>query len=101
MKKQMFEELLASVREGRQILRGSGAPSRRIVIGSSDVRAIRERTRPFAIGVRSIGRRQRQDAAELGTGPAPSHGSGSCPAQGHFARAKVSRKGDSSAVETG
>jgi len=44
MKKRMFEELLSSVREAGAILRGQKKPSRRIVIGSSGVRAIRERT---------------------------------------------------------
>ena len=44
MKKQMFEELMGSVREGGAILRGQKKPSRRIVIGSNGVRAIRERT---------------------------------------------------------
>ena len=44
MKKQMFEELLASVREAGAIRRGQRKPSRRFVIGSSGVRAIRERT---------------------------------------------------------
>ncbi len=44
MKKKMFEELLGSVREAGAILRGQKKPSRRIVIGSSFVRAIRERT---------------------------------------------------------
>jgi putative transcriptional regulator len=44
MKKQMFEELLGSVREAGTILRGRKKPSRRIVIGSSGIRAIRERT---------------------------------------------------------
>ncbi len=44
MKEQMFEELLGSVREGGAILRGQKKPSRRIVIRSSGVRAIRERT---------------------------------------------------------
>jgi putative transcriptional regulator len=41
----MFDQLLGSVREAGAILRGQKAPSRRIVIGSSGVRAIRERTR--------------------------------------------------------
>jgi DNA-binding transcriptional regulator YiaG len=45
MKKQMFEELLGSVREGGAILRGHKEPSRRIVIVPSVVRGIRERTR--------------------------------------------------------
>ena len=45
MKEEMFEELLASVREAGAILRGRKKPSRRIIIGSSRVRAIRERTR--------------------------------------------------------
>src|ERR1035441_9448320 len=40
----MFEELLGSVREAGAILRGEQKPSRRVVIGSSGVRAIRERT---------------------------------------------------------
>lgn len=44
MKKQMFEELLGSVREAGAILRGRQKPSRRIVIRSSGVRVIRERT---------------------------------------------------------
>ena len=44
MKEQMFEELLGSVREAGAILRGQKKPSRRIVIGSAHVRAIRERT---------------------------------------------------------
>jgi putative transcriptional regulator len=44
MKKQMFEELLGSVREAGEILRGEKKPSRRIVIQSSGVRVIRERT---------------------------------------------------------
>ncbi len=44
MKKQMFDELLGSIREGGAILRGKKKPSRRTVIGSSRVRAIRERT---------------------------------------------------------
>ena len=44
MKKRMFEDLLDSVREAGAILRGQKRPSRRIVIGSSGVRAIRERT---------------------------------------------------------
>src|SRR5687768_10311794 len=43
-KKKMFEELLGSVREAGAILRGQKKPSRRIVIGSSGIRAIRERT---------------------------------------------------------
>src|SRR5579862_9639658 len=44
MKNEMFEELLGSVREAGAILRGRKKPSRRIVIGSSGIRAIRERT---------------------------------------------------------
>jgi putative transcriptional regulator len=44
MKREMFEELLGSVREAGAILRGEKTPSRRISIGSSGVRAIRERT---------------------------------------------------------
>ena len=44
MKRQMFEELLRNVREAGAILRGQRRPSRRIVIRSSGVRVIRERT---------------------------------------------------------
>ncbi|MCC6859896.1 MAG: helix-turn-helix domain-containing protein [Bryobacterales bacterium] len=44
MKPKMFEELLESVREGGAILRGRRKASRRIEIGSSGIRAIRERT---------------------------------------------------------
>ena len=44
MKKQMFEELLESVREAGAILRGRRKPSRHTVVRSSGVRVIRERT---------------------------------------------------------
>ena len=44
MKKQMFEELLDSVREAGAIVRGEKRPSRRAVFHSSSVRTIRERT---------------------------------------------------------
>ena len=44
MKRQIFEELLGSVREAGAILRGQRKPSRRTVIRSSGVRVIRERT---------------------------------------------------------
>lgn len=44
MRKQTFEELLGSVREAGAILRGQQEPSRRVVIRSSGVRVIRERT---------------------------------------------------------
>ena len=43
MKAKMFEELLESVREGGAILRGQRKPSRRFEVGSSGIRAIRER----------------------------------------------------------
>jgi putative transcriptional regulator len=45
VKKGMFEELLGSVREAGAILRGQKKPSRRMIISSSGVRAIRRRTR--------------------------------------------------------
>lgn len=45
MKREMFEELLDSVREGGAILRGHRKASRRLVIGASGVRTIRERTK--------------------------------------------------------
>ena len=44
MKKQMFEELLGSVREAGAILRGRQKPSRRTAIRPSGIRHIRERT---------------------------------------------------------
>src|ERR1039458_7267455 len=44
MKKEMFEELLGSVREAGAILRGQKSPSRQTVIGGPGVRSIRERT---------------------------------------------------------
>ena len=44
MKPKMFEELLESVREGGSILRGQRKASRRFEVGSSGIRAIRERT---------------------------------------------------------
>ncbi len=44
MKKEMFEELLGSVREAGAILRGEKKPSRKMIIGGPGVRVIRERT---------------------------------------------------------
>ena len=44
MKREMFEELLGSVREAGAILRGRQKPSRRKVVRTSGVRVIRERT---------------------------------------------------------
>ena len=44
MKPKMFEELLESVREGGAIVRGQRKASRRFELGSSGIRAIRERT---------------------------------------------------------
>jgi putative transcriptional regulator len=44
MKKQMFDELLGSVREAGAILRGQKKPSRRMTIRAPKVRVIRERT---------------------------------------------------------
>jgi putative transcriptional regulator len=43
MKKEMFEELLGSVREAGAILRGQKKPSRRTVVTPSGIRAIRGR----------------------------------------------------------
>ncbi len=42
MKKETFEELVASVREGGAILRGQVAPSRQFEIGETVIRNIRE-----------------------------------------------------------
>jgi putative transcriptional regulator len=45
MEKRMFDELMGSVREAVAILRGQKKPSRRTIMSSSGVRAIRRRTR--------------------------------------------------------
>ena len=42
MKKNDFEKLVASLREGADILRGAKAPSRRFVVEKQEVRRIRE-----------------------------------------------------------
>jgi putative transcriptional regulator len=41
MKDELFEELVASVREGGAILRGDVAPSRKFVVAGPDVKRIR------------------------------------------------------------
>ena len=43
VREDLFEELVASVREGGAILRGEAAPSRTFPVGSPDVREIRAR----------------------------------------------------------
>ena len=43
MKKALFDELAASIREGGKIHRGEQAPSRRFAFKPEDVRAIREK----------------------------------------------------------
>ena len=43
MKKDMFDELMESVREGGKILRGEAKPSRTFEVREPDVAAIRER----------------------------------------------------------
>jgi putative transcriptional regulator len=43
MRKELFDELLESVREGGAILRGEQAPSRVFSFSEPDVRALRER----------------------------------------------------------
>jgi putative transcriptional regulator len=45
MRKDKFEELLDSIREGGSILRGEREPSRRFVVGEPGVREIREGTK--------------------------------------------------------
>ena len=42
MERELFEELLKSVREGGQILKGERQPSRSFVVNALDVRDIRE-----------------------------------------------------------
>ena len=43
MKKESFDELLASVREGGSILRGETSPSRTFRIDGSEIRGLREK----------------------------------------------------------
>ena len=43
VKRKVFDELLESVRQGGEILRGKRRPSRRFEISEPDVRAVRER----------------------------------------------------------
>lgn len=43
MKKELFDELLESVREGGEILRGRRAPSRSFLFEEPDVRSLREK----------------------------------------------------------
>jgi putative transcriptional regulator len=43
MKKALFQELLESVREGGEIMRGAKAPSRSFAVGEPDVREVRDR----------------------------------------------------------
>lgn len=43
MKKELFDELLESVREGGEILRGERAPSRAFHFEDPDVRSLREK----------------------------------------------------------
>lgn len=43
MKEDLFEDLMASVREGGAILRGEHAPSRSFTVEAPDVRTIRQR----------------------------------------------------------
>lgn len=42
MKRALFEELLESVREGGEILRGERAPARSFAVGEPDVRKVRD-----------------------------------------------------------
>ncbi|MCL4504818.1 MAG: helix-turn-helix domain-containing protein [Chloroflexi bacterium] len=41
MKDELFEELVASVREGGAILRGEAAPARKFIVAGPDVKCIR------------------------------------------------------------
>jgi len=45
MKKELFEELLGSIREAGAILRGQKKPSRGIVVSGPGVRSVREPAR--------------------------------------------------------
>jgi putative transcriptional regulator len=98
MKKETVEALLGSVREGRAIPCGQKKPSRRIVIGSSGVRAIRERTSlsqsEFAdlIGVSIKTLQNWEQDRRRPTGPA------AAAVEHHRPRASVGSEGDSSGV---
>jgi hypothetical protein len=48
MKKQLFRELLESIREAGEIRRGERAPARKFVFEPDDVRSIREKGTPRA-----------------------------------------------------
>jgi putative transcriptional regulator len=43
MKKELFDDLLKSVRQGAEIIRGKRQPSRRFEVAEPDARAVRER----------------------------------------------------------
>lgn len=43
MKEELFQDLVASVREGGAILRGEATPSRRFALDEADIRHIREK----------------------------------------------------------
>ncbi len=45
MKKELFEELVASVREGGTILQGKAKPSRQFAVDEADIKRIRENYR--------------------------------------------------------
>ena len=45
MKEELFQELVASVREGGAILRGKATPSRQFTIAQTDIKGIRENYR--------------------------------------------------------
>jgi hypothetical protein len=98
MKPKMFEELLESVREGGAILRGRRKASRRFEVGSSGIRAIRERT---SLSQSEFARLIGVSVKTLGAGPPPSNRTGGSPLEDHRARATVSRQGDSPGLSLG
>lgn len=75
MRDEMFEELVASVREGGAILRGKKAPSRTFTIEGPDVKSIRkayaisqnEFAHLFGVGVRTVRNWEQGRAAPRGT----------------------------------
>lgn len=76
MKAKSFDELLASVREGGQILRGERKAARTFKVDAAGVRAVRERTKlsqsEFAalIGVSVKTLQNWEQARRVPTGPA-------------------------------
>ena len=93
MKREMFKELVDSVREGGSILRSEQKASRRVRCQNDP-----GKNQALPVGVCSPDWRQREDPAELGTGPAPSGRTCGCVAEDYRARTAVGCESYSSCV---